>query len=201
LPPKICLSVGNPAGALRTVLFVALVALATLQGTLSLWAFSHDAARRDFGHLVESARSWRDTGVLYKDEPRANLNPPHASVVLLTPLTWISFDAAVRLWVAAQVMTLFAAIVLIARELRLAPARLEWIVPAIVASAMTIHSWTEGQLGGVLLVAGAVAWKAARENRERRASFALAGLLSLKPQLALLVLAANVRSLKSSAQK
>jgi len=182
------------AGVISTVVFVACVTWAALQGSLSLWAFSHDAARRDFGHLVESARSWRDTGALYQDEPRANLNPPHASVLLLTPLTLISFDAAVKLWVIVQIVTLFATIAVIARELHLTPARLEWIVPVVVASAMTIHNWTEGQLGGLLLVGGVLAWRAARGNRERSACAALAGLLSLKPQLGLVLLAINVRT-------
>jgi hypothetical protein len=183
----------SSAGAIRTLAFVALVSWATLQGALLLWDFRHDAARRDFGHLVESARSWRATGVLYEDEPRANLNPPHASVVLFTPLTWISFDAAVRFWVVAQVITMIASLFLIAGELRLTPARLEWIVPTVVASAMTTHNWIEGQVGGVLLVAGAVAWRAARRNQQNLASLAVAGLLSLKPQLGLLLFATNVK--------
>src|SRR5690349_13378563 len=114
---------------IRTLAFVALVTCATVQGSLALWGFRHDAARRDFGHLVASAKSWHEEGVLYDDPLRTNLNPPHASVVLFTPLTWVSFDTAVKCWVVVQLVTLLITIVVIARELRLPPASLEWIVP------------------------------------------------------------------------
>jgi hypothetical protein len=156
---------------------------------LALWGFSHDAARRDFGHFVSSAESWRDNGVLYEDLPRVNLNPPHASILLFVPLTFVRFDAAVGLWIVLQVATLSLGIFLMARELTLPAARLEWIVPVMVASAMTIHNWIEGQVGGLIFLASVVAWRALRHNHSAAASTALAGLINLKPQLGLLLMA------------
>jgi hypothetical protein len=160
-----------------------------VQAALALWGFGHDAARRDFGHFVSSASTWRATGSLYENVARVNLNPPHASVLLFTPLTWIPFDAAVALWVALQIATLAWTVALIARELNLPPQRLEWVVPATVGSTMTIHNWIEGQVGGVLLIGGAVAWRAARQNKKTAASIILGSLVNLKPQLGLILLA------------
>ena len=178
----------------HSVAFLAFVTWATVLGSLSLWGFLHDAERRDFGYFVQSANAWRDTGVLYENVPRVNLNPPHASLVLFTPLTWIPFEAAVKLWAILQIVTLVTAIVLIARELRLTPGRIEWVAPAIVASAMTSHNWIEGQVGGVLLVGGVVAWLAVRRSQHHRASIALAALVSLKPHLVFMVPAAGWRT-------
>jgi hypothetical protein len=175
---------------MRSLIFSLLVAWATLQGALALWGFSQDAARRDFGHFVSSAQSWRDRGVLYEDLPRVNLNPPHASIVLFVPLTWMPFKAAVGVWIMVQVATLMVGIFLIARELTLT-ARLEWIVPLIVASAMTTHNWIEGQVGGLIFVASIAAWLKMRRNDSLSASIAFASLINLKPQLALLLMASS----------
>jgi hypothetical protein len=174
---------------MRSLLFSTLVACAALQGSLALWGFSHDAARRDFGHFLSSAQSWRDSGVLYEDLPRVNLNPPHASIVLFVPFTYLHFDVAVGLWILLQVATLSAGLFLIARELTLTAARLEWIVPMIAASVMTVHNWVEGQVGGLIFLTSVVAWRETRRDHSLAASTAFAGLINLKPQLALLLLA------------
>lgn len=174
---------------MRSLLFTGLLVWATLQGSLALWGFSQDAVRRDFGHFVSSAESWRDRSVLYEDLPRVNLNPPHASILLFTPLTWMPFPTAVGLWIVLQVATLSAGVFLIARELHLSAARIEWIVPAIVASAMTTHNWIEGQVGGLILVCSVAAWLKTRRNHLLGASTAFASLINLKPQFALLLLA------------
>jgi hypothetical protein len=176
---------------MRSLLFSAFLAWATLQGSLALWGFSQDAVRRDFGHFISSAQSWRDRGVLYEDLPRVNLNPPHATILLFVPITYLPFDAAVALWVALQVATLSAGVFLVARELTLTAARLEWIVPVIVASVMTVHNWIEGQVGGLIFLASVVAWRELRHNHEGAASTALAALINLKPQLAPLILATS----------
>ena len=169
------------------------VTWAALQAALSLWGFRHDAGRRDFGAFLHSALLWRDTGVLYDEIPRINLNPPHASVLLFTPLTWIPFDAAVILWIFVQVSTLCAGIALIARELHIRRRQLESIVPTVVASAMTTHNWIEGQLGGLLLLAGVIAWRTSRRKRPTPALLTLTAMISLKPQLGVLLLAVDWR--------
>jgi hypothetical protein len=174
--------------------FIVLVTWAAVQGSLSLWGFYQDAARRDFGHFVSSARMWRDSGVLYDSLPRVNLNPPHASIVLFTPLTWISFDLATALWIVVQVGGLAFTMFLIARELNLSSARLEWIVPITVASAMTIHNWVEGQVGAILLIGGVVAWRAVRRNQTNLASIVLGVLINFKPQLGLTIFANSWRT-------
>jgi hypothetical protein len=92
-----------------------------------------------------------------------------------------------------QVIALIVTIVLIARELRLPPRRLEWIVPAIVGSVMTTHNWIEGQVGGVLLLLGAMTWLALRRNGENLSAMGIAALINLKPQFALLLLAVRAR--------
>src|SRR5262245_20039600 len=88
----------GPHSMIRLLAFPALAAFAALQGTLALWGFVHDAGRRDFGQFVSSAQLWREQGALYVNASRVNLNPPHASVLLFVPLTWMSFNAAVLLW-------------------------------------------------------------------------------------------------------
>ena len=174
-------------------MFIVFVAWAALQGSLSLWGFRHDAARRDFGAFLHSAQLWRQTGELYDELPRVNLNPPHVSVLLFTPLSFVPFDAAVLFWVVFQISALFAGCALIARELHLGSRRLQWILPAVVASAMTTHNWIEGQVGGLVLLAGAFAWRESRRAHRGRASIALASLISIKPQLGLMAFATSPR--------
>ena len=171
----------------RTLAFATFAAYAAIQGALSLWGFWHDAARRDFGQFVSSAASWQARGVLYEQVPRVNLNPPHASILLFSPLTWMPFDAAVTLWLILQLFSVFIAIALIQRELKLPAQRLEWIVAATVASAMTVHNWIEGQVGWILLAGGAAAWRAARQPRRNRASLLAAALVNVKPQLVVMM--------------
>jgi hypothetical protein len=185
---------GNSYARLRSTVQIALTIWAAIVGSVSIWSFRHDAARRDFGHFLQSAQLWRDTGVLYESVARVNLNPPHVSVLLFAPLTYLPFDAAVWLWLVLQIVSLAATILIIARELNLKTERLEWIVPAIVASAMTSHNWIEGQVGGIILLVGAVAWRAARHNRETTTACALSSLISLKPQFGLMLLATRWRT-------
>ncbi len=178
-----------PPPSVGTLPWAAFVVWAAVVGAISLWGFCTDAARRDFGHFLRSAALWRRSGELYESIPRVNLNPPHATVLLFTPLSYLPQQSAVWLWAGLQVICLALALTIIARELALSPRRIEWLAPAIAASAMVSHSWIEGQVGGLMLVVGALAWRATRRRQDAGAALALALLLSLKPQCALLLLA------------
>lgn len=146
--------------------------------------FRADPLARDAHAFYLSARAWVQHGDLYDAArvPNVNLNPPHVSVALLTPLAWLPTMPALIVWQLAQLAAFVAACRVMARELGLRQAQLIWIVPLVMASAPIDHQLREGQAGGVLMLLAVLAWRAAR--REQTMSVAwIAAAASFKPWL------------------
>jgi Glycosyltransferase family 87 len=110
------------------------------------------------------------------------LNPPLLAWVV-TPLSWLPYDVAARLWTSVLAASLLAAWFIAA------PARRVWRLVHLLAAAATLPvfvSFLFGEVSLVIVAAVAAAWWLLDRGRPWAAGLVLA-TLSLKPQIAFLV--------------
>ncbi len=124
---------------------------------------------------------------------------PPAYYWLCTPLHWIEYRWAVRLWLIFLVVALLAAAAVIQRAVRLKDDHCEtesgesesvantspiptWLWPAMLLFPPLLLGLTMGQKGSVWLLAWSVTWLLMRGSRPLAAGLAF-GLLSIKPTL------------------
>jgi hypothetical protein len=134
---------------------------------------------RDFFAFYQSVEDFWRTGYLYAPHPSLNLNPPHVSVVLFSPLLVTDARTAFAGWTLVTAALVVASVAIIRRELRLSHEGTAWLMAVLLASSAIQHTWRQGQLGGVLLFVCTLTWRALRNDR--RSSGGLAVAISLKP--------------------
>ena len=165
---------------------VAFVTLLVLVGSLtpvSFRIFINQADNgRDFFAFYDSVADFWRTGFLYAPHPNINLNPPHVSVLLFSPLLLFSPWTAVIVWYFISAVLIGISLWLIQRELLLSRERLAWLVVMILASSAMQHTWRQAQLGAVLLVVSTLTWLALRHGRSGAVPLAVA--ISIKPWMA-----------------
>jgi hypothetical protein len=142
--------------------------------------YQHDLARRESLEVGESfGPFW---------------NPPFYAWVF-APLASLPYRTALLIWEIVNVACLFAAILLLARMLKPAPARVTALIPLLLLTSMPlIQALTHGQNTMVSLLLLAVVVTFWRTRRAFLAGLA-AGLLLYKPQLGALVAVAVVITL------
>jgi hypothetical protein len=168
----------------RTAALVALWAWAVAATWSSLDVFAVNLQTRDFTAFYRSAQTWMTDGDLYQPESIANvnINPPHVSVLLFVPLLLWQLPAAAVVWLAINAVAGGAALSIVQRELRIPAHRFAWMLPLFLASSAVQHQWREGQVAGLLLLLGTVAWRSARRERPGASPWS-AAVITLKPWL------------------
>lgn len=164
----------------RHGLVVGLWMLAAVNTALTLNAFLNDLWLTDFTAFYDSAADYWRIGDLYRPHFNINLNPPHVSVLLFTPLIGFDVRTAAIVWTIVSAVCVVAALWLLQSEWKLPRARMELVVGMVAASIALNHSWREGQVGGLLLILSSMAWIALRRQR-LSASVWLALAASVKP--------------------
>ena len=153
----------------------------------------------DFGKFYRSAMAWRAGGDMYWADAahtvphawngHANLNPPHATVLVL-PFTRFPPLAALGLWAAVSTICLGASLVVIKRELRVTPdfTEIRNIAVLMLAFVGTTAVLATGQSAWMLTLPMTLAWKWARTHRWILAGIAVGACLSVKPFLLVFLL-------------
>src|SRR5574338_1357966 len=104
---------------MRRLALLGLYLLAAWWTVSSLQVFAREFPVRDFGAFYASAHDyWRD-GFLYTPRRFINLNPPHLSVVLFSPLLLVDVRTAAAIWLLASAAAIVASLALIRAELDL----------------------------------------------------------------------------------
>jgi hypothetical protein len=154
--------------------------LAALNTALTINAFLNALPLTDFSAFYDSAADYWRLGNLYRAHYNINLNPPHASVLLFTPLIGFEVRTAAIIWTSASAVFVVVALWLLQSEWKLSRARCELVVGVVAASIALNHSWREGQVGALLLILTSMAWIALRRGHVS-ASVWLALAASIKP--------------------
>jgi hypothetical protein len=132
----------------------------------SLQIYFGDPAARDVGAFYRSAERWVRDGDLYdlQRDPNVNLNPPHVSVLLFTPLLAWDLPLAAVIWCGVQVLAAAAALACIRRQTAMRGTHFQAFIPAFLASGPVQHQLREGQVGGILLLVATLAWVSVRRG-------------------------------------
>ena len=155
-----------------------------------------DVGDIDFHVFYMSGVAWRSGTDLYPAIAGAlpNLNPPQF-IVAFAPLTWVDEQTAIGLWLALNVACLWAAGVIIWRELELSVSFTALMV-AIAATGLNIglvFGIEEGHPVGIFTLCLTAAWAADRHERWKTAAVLLGLLASVKPFFACVLLIALCR--------
>ncbi|HEX5216387.1 MAG TPA: glycosyltransferase 87 family protein [Vicinamibacterales bacterium] len=151
-----------------------------------------DPASTDFhgfyasGFLLRTGRAWADGASVFTP----NLNPPTFNT-LIAPLTLLPLHAAYYAWNAIGLVSLIASLRRLHRAHPIRAAAWPWIVGAVGLSLPAIQTWTQGQVGWVLLYPVTRAWLS---RAEISAGLWLAPVVLIKPPLALMTLLLPVRT-------
>ncbi|HEX7778859.1 MAG TPA: glycosyltransferase family 87 protein [Vicinamibacterales bacterium] len=151
----------------------------------------------DFGKFYYSAQLFLNGQDMYGPSPATgipvgkneirqflNMNPPHFHLLIL-PLALLSPLWAISIWLLVSVVALVAAARAIARALdwHWTPARVAWVVFAVVVCSATAANVITGQLTFVMMLPITLAWIAARRGDWSKASVLLGIAASIKPFL------------------
>jgi alpha-1,2-mannosyltransferase len=149
----------------------------------------------DFDTFWHSAVAlWQGNDIYTTPAKLTNLNPPLLTV-LLAPFAWLDALTAYRVWVGLSVLMVLGSLLVVARELRLRPVPVVFVMAAVLASSPLHGALVLGQIYPVLLVGLAAGWVAERRGRPVLAAVLFGITISLKPSLApvLLLYAAQCR--------
>jgi hypothetical protein len=146
--------------------------------------FAHDYTEiRDFRSFYLSAADyWYGSGFLYEPRKWLNLNGPHTSLLLFSPLVLFDLHTAAIVWLMISAVLLIATLAIIRTELQLPANRMAWVVAALFSSTAMHHQLRQGQIGIVLMFVSTLAWRAARRG-SASSSWWLALAISLKPPI------------------
>jgi glycosyl transferase family 87 len=151
----------------------------------------------DFGKFYYSAQLFLNGQDMYGPNPATaipvgkneirqflNMNPPHFHLLIL-PLALLSPLWAISIWLVLSVLALVVATRAIARAIdwQWTPARVAWVVFAVVISSATAANVVTGQLTFLLMLPITLAWIAARKGEWTKASWLLGIVVSIKPFL------------------
>jgi hypothetical protein len=148
---------------------------------LSVLTFRANFPDRDFAAFYLSISDYWTTGSLYAPHVNQNLNPPHASVVLFTPLILLPMAQAAVAWFICSTALIGLSLAIIRRELQLSNTHTAWLTAVLFASSASQHNLDQGQVGAVLMLLYTLAWRSARHDGSSAAWLALA--ISIKPSL------------------
>ena len=138
----------------------------------------------DFDTFWHSAVALLHGGDIYTTPAKlTNLNPPLLTVLLL-PFAWLDALTAYRVWVVLCVVMVVGSLLLVARELRLRPVPVTFVMAAVLASSPLHGTLVLGQIYPVLLVGLVAGWLAERRGRAVLAAVLFGITVSLKPSLA-----------------
>ncbi len=138
----------------------------------------------DFDTFWHSAVALVHGGDIYTTPAKlTNLNPPLLTV-LLAPFAWLDALTAYRVWVVLCVLMVVGSLLLVARELRLRPVPVAFVMVAVLASSPLHGTLVLGQIYPVLLVGLVAGWLAERRGRGVLAAVLFGVTVSLKPSLA-----------------
>ncbi|MFC4951213.1 glycosyltransferase family 87 protein [Pseudonocardia sp. GCM10023141] len=116
-----------------------------------------------------------------------NLNPPLLSV-LLAPFAALDVVTAYRIWAALTLLMVVAALIAVARELRLRPLVTVLVLLAVLASSPLHGTLVLGQIYPLLLVGLVAGWIAQRRGHPVLGAVLYGVVVALKPSLAPLLL-------------
>jgi hypothetical protein len=164
----------------RQGMVVGLWILAAFNTALMLNAFLTHLQLTDFSAFYDSVADFWRMGDLYRPHHYINLNPPHVSVLLFTPLLAFDLRTAAIIWTLFSGVLVVFALWLLQSEWRLPRTRCELVLGVFGASIALNHCWREGQVGAVLLLLSSMTWVALRRGRASAPAW-LALSASLKP--------------------
>jgi alpha-1,2-mannosyltransferase len=142
----------------------------------------------DFDTFWHSAVALTHGADIYKTPAKlTNLNPPLLTL-LLTPLAGFSSLTAYRIFAAFTLVLVVAAVLAVARELRLRRGATALAVLAVLASSPLHGTLVLGQIYPLLLVGLVAGWIAERRGRPVVAAVIFGITVALKPSLAPLLL-------------
>ncbi len=142
----------------------------------------------DFDTFWHSAVALTHGADIYKTPAKlTNLNPPLLTL-LLTPLAGFSSLTAYRIFAAFTLVLVVAAVLAVARELRLRRGATALVVLAVLASSPLHGTLVLGQIYPLLLVGLVAGWIAERRGRPVVAAVIFGITVALKPSLAPLLL-------------
>ena len=151
-----------------------------------------DPAATDFrgfyasGFLLRTGHAWSDSAAVFTP----NLNPPTFNL-LIAPLTVLPLHAAYYAWNVIGMLSLLVSLRALHRADPIGAAAWPWIVGALGLSLPAIQTWTQGQVGWVLLYPCTRAWLSRSEGT---AGMWLAPAVLIKPPLALMAMLLPVRT-------
>lgn len=189
------------ADVCAVVALVSICAGAFVLDVVLMRAMTDGLHMNDFGKFYYSARWFLDGRDMYAPSPATdlrfveapelqflNMNPPHFHLLVL-PLARLQPEHAVTIWIGVSLLALVAAVLLIAREARVAwtPVRVLAAAAAVLVFAGTQSFFATGQLSLLLLLAVTIAWVAARHGRWTLAAAVLGVSLGIKPFLLVFV--------------
>jgi hypothetical protein len=155
---------------------------------LAIWATVESTATfvlnkpiRDFYSFYDSAVAGMHGEDMYAPHVWRNLNAPHISLLVFGGLTWLPSNTAAILWFALSCSMIAASVAILVAELRLPGWSIAWVIVTLFASAPMQNQWRQGQMGGVLMLLGTLAWRA---SKREQGAWWLAALISLKPWMA-----------------
>ena len=178
------------AALLRTPVNLNLIALFSVSAFAVVWTF--DAFRTFAGNYTEltDLRSfylsatdyWYGSGFLYEPRVWLNLNAPHTSLLLFSPLALVDLHTAAIAWHTISAVLIVATLAIIRTELQLPASRVAWVAAVLFSSTAMHHHVRQGQIGVVLMFVSTLAWRAARKG-SAGGSWWLALAISLKPPI------------------
>jgi len=183
---------GRSAQAFGLVETASLIWMCAGVARLVLSFVAVDAAATDFhgfyasGFLLRTGHAWSDSASIFTP----NLNPPTFNI-LIAPLTMFPLQAAYHAWNAIGMVSLIVSLRALHRAHPIGAAAWPWIVGAMGLSLPAIQTWTQGQIGWVLLYPFTRAWLS---RSEVGAGLWLAPVVLIKPPLAIMVMLLPVRT-------
>jgi hypothetical protein len=169
----------------RRTLFIALCVAVLIEMVLNVSTLLRELQASDFATFYYSVSDYWRTGFLYARHSSGayNLNAPHVSVLLFSPLLLTDLRTAALLWDGLNLVLIGVSLNLIRQGLQLTPWRFAWVTLVIALSIAAQQTFRHAQLGGLLCLLSTLAWRATRDN-DPRGSWWLALAASIKPWLA-----------------
>jgi arabinofuranan 3-O-arabinosyltransferase len=155
------------AGVVAVASVVAMVWLDVLYPPLPVMIPTTDMyeVHVDFDTFWHSAVAlWQGNDIYTTPAKLTNLNPPLLTV-LLAPFAWLDALTAYRVWVGLSVLMVLGSLLVVARELRLRPVPVVFVMAAVLASSPLHGALVLGQIYPVLLVGLVAGWVAERRGR------------------------------------
>jgi arabinofuranan 3-O-arabinosyltransferase len=142
----------------------------------------------DFDTFWHSAVALTSGADIYHTPAKlTNLNPPLLAV-LLVPFAWLDALTAYRVFASLTLLMVVAAVLAVARELRLRPAVTATVLVTVLLSSPLHGTLVLGQIYPVLLLGLVAGWIAERHDRPVLAAVLFGITVALKPSLAPLLL-------------